>query len=136
MQDPSSSPAVQGPNRVPDDSGMMTEILHDLTGLGGRLFSDDGSVPCGLMFQAEGEPVLFCSASPEVWEIFAAHRPSHALGQGPAPRALTEPGLQVVDDTSDPTCPSFFQAPASLGVASILSVPLTLTAGGRVAFTI
>jgi hypothetical protein len=128
-------------------------VLMDLTALGTKLFSDtaengqgrqdkqdghdrqDGFVPCGLLFKADGHETLFCSAEEQIRDMYAALNTMHALDEGPAPRALAASGMQVADDTSDPAYPPFFSVTASYGFSSILSIPLDLGAAGVAAVT-
>jgi hypothetical protein len=134
MRPPSASPVIAS-TRASADGGSLIGLLVDLTGCGAKLFSDDGTVPCGLMFKAAGKATQFCSASPQIRELYEALNVTHALDEGPAPRALSAAGMQVADDTSDPTYPPFFAVPASRGFASILSVPLNLAVAGVAAVT-
>jgi hypothetical protein len=128
--------ADHGSSRVSDvdDSALprenITAFLKQLTLVGAKLFSDDESVACGLMFQRADGRTSFCSASPTVTTLYKVLGAQHALGEGPAPHALAAEGLQVADNTSDPAHPPFFRVPASLGFASILSVPLQIQAAG------
>lgn len=115
------------------DSRSVTDSFERLTLLGAQLFSEDKSVPCGLMVKREDGQTLFCSASPEITAIYAAHNDQHGIEGGPAPHALRAAGVQVADDTSDPAYPPFFKVTASLGYSSILSVPLHLSAGDSAA---
>jgi hypothetical protein len=134
MRHRSTSPVVDSSRPASVGAGLDAGLV-DVTGLGAKLFSDDGSVPCGMMFKAEGTATQFCSASLEVRDMYEALNTFHALDQGPAPRALSASGMQVADNTSDPTYPPFFTVPASRGYASILSVPLNLGAAGVAAVT-
>jgi hypothetical protein len=112
------------------DSGSITDFFKQLTFGGGRLFSDDGSVECGLMFKGESGQTLFCGGSPTITSMYMGIDAQHAIGEGPALQALSASELQVADDTSDVDHPPFFQIPASLGFASILSVPLKIGTAG------
>lgn len=115
------------------DSSSVTDFFERLTLIGAQLFSEDRSVPCGLMVKREGGQTLFCSASPQIAAMYTAHIDQHGIDGGPAPHALRAAGVQVADDTSDPAYPPFFNVTASLGYASILSVPLHLSAGDSAA---
>jgi GAF domain-containing protein len=112
------------------DGGSITSFLEHLTLAGAKLLADDDSVACGVMFKRSDRHTLFCSASPLVTDLYRALDAQHARGDGPAPQALTASKVQVADDTSDPAHPPFFRVPASLGFASILSVPLQIEAEG------
>lgn len=83
------------------------------------------------MFRREGGQALFLSVSPAVLALYAALNTQHAADAGPAPLALAAPGLQVADDTRDPTYPPFFAVTAAVGFLSILSIPLALDGGDR-----
>jgi hypothetical protein len=131
----STSPVVDPSRPASVRAGSVTDVLMDVTGFGATLFSDDGSVPCGIMFKAEGTATQFCSASAGIRDMYEALNTFHALDEGPAPRALSASGMQVAHDTSDPTYPPFFTVPASRGFASILSVPLNLGVAGVAAVT-
>jgi hypothetical protein len=112
------------------DSGSMTDFFRQLTLGGARLFSDDGPVECGLMFEGDSGETLFCSGSPTITSMYEVIDAQHAIGEGPGPQALSASELQVADDTSDSAYPPFFRIPASLGFASILSVPLKIGTAG------
>jgi GAF domain-containing protein len=111
----------------------ITAFVEQLTLVGAKLFSEDEPVACGLMLRRSDEQTLFCSASPVVMHMYQILAAQHALGEGPAPLALSASRSQVADNTSDPWHPPFFAVPASRGFASILSVPLTIGAEGAAA---
>lgn len=133
MHTAGSLPAIGGPGPAPEGIDTVTRFLAELTRVGGMLFSDDGSVPCGVMFQATGGAILFSSASSKIRDLYAALNAFHALRQGPVPRALSSSGVHVAHDTGVPTRPPFFKVPAAHGFASILSVPMPLGEHGRAA---
>jgi GAF domain-containing protein len=117
------------------NAGSMIDFLQQLTLVSAKLFTDDDFVACGLMFKGHSGETLFCSASPTVSKMYQRISLQHALGEGPASQAPTASDLQVADDTGDPKYPPFFKVPASVGFASILSVPLTIGAEGIAALT-
>lgn len=108
-------------------------FLEHLTRVGAELLSETEQIACGLMLSRTDGQALFCSASPVVTEMYGVLAAQHALGEGPAPHALSAPEPQVADDTGDAQHPPFFGVPASRGFASILSVPLMIGAGGSAA---
>ena len=123
-----ASPVIAVQDAMPSEDSIIV-FLEQLTLVGAKLFSHEEQIACGLMVQRTGGQPLFCSASPVVTEMYEVLAAQHALGEGPAPQALSASRLQVADNTGDPKHPPFFGVPASRGFASILSVPLMLGAG-------
>lgn len=125
----SGASQVSGPSDSMLHSRNVMDFFERLTLLGAQLFSEDRSVPCGLMVKREDGQTLFCSASPQITAMYTAQNAQGGIGGDPSPYALRAAEVQVADDTSDPAYPPFFKITASLGYGSILSVPMHIGAG-------